>query len=104
MQLFNNPKVSDFCRNNDFDFLGFGSQSRNQAAEQSDFDRPVRFSKRKSLPDLVRIERELSELFGKKKIDLLTEGSISPYLADRIRKDMKEMRDNRILDEMEIIK
>jgi hypothetical protein len=41
----------------------------------------VEFSERKSLPELVRIERELSEALGI-KVDLLTEKSISPYLPD----------------------
>jgi uncharacterized protein len=33
--------------------------------------------------ELVRLERNLSEALGK-KVDLLTEGAISPYLKDRI--------------------
>ncbi|AKB83546.1 nucleotidyltransferase [Methanosarcina barkeri 3] len=35
---------------------------------------------------MVRIERELSEFFGV-KVDLLTEGSISPYLIEGIKKE-----------------
>jgi len=48
----------------------------------------VEFSERKSLLELVRIERELSEILGI-KVDLLTEKSISPYLIDSIRKEME---------------
>jgi len=36
----------------------------------------------------VRIERELSEELGI-KVDLLTENSISPYLIDTIKREMK---------------
>jgi predicted nucleotidyltransferase len=36
----------------------------------------------------VRIERELSETIGV-KVDLLTEQSVSPYLIDRIKSEMK---------------
>jgi hypothetical protein len=36
----------------------------------------------------VRIERELSEILGI-KVDLLTERFISPYLIDRIKKEMR---------------
>jgi len=48
----------------------------------------VRFSTRKGLLALVRIEREISDILGK-KVDLVTESSVSPYLIERIRKDMK---------------
>jgi len=37
--------------------------------------------------DLIRIERELSEKLNR-KIDLLTEKSISPYMIESIRKEM----------------
>lgn len=37
---------------------------------------------------MVRIERELSEFLGV-KVDLLTEGSISPYLIEEIKKEAK---------------
>ena len=37
---------------------------------------------------MVRIERELSEFLGV-KVDLLTEGSISPYLIEGIKKEAK---------------
>jgi len=48
----------------------------------------VRFSKRKSLLAMVRLERELSEALGR-KVDLLTEASVSPYMRERILKEMK---------------
>ncbi|MCP4105264.1 MAG: nucleotidyltransferase family protein [Desulfobacteraceae bacterium] len=89
MQLSDNNKLFTICRKNDVVFLGlFGSYSRDEATDESDIDLLARFSKRKSLPDLVRIERELSEIL-EKKVDLLTEASISPYLAERIKKEVK---------------
>jgi len=48
----------------------------------------LKFSKRKSLLSLVKLERELSASIGR-KIDLLTEASISPYLRDRIKKELR---------------
>ena len=56
--------------------------------KKSDIDLLARFSKPKSLLDLVRIERVLSEVLGR-KTDLLTEASISPYLRDRIKNEME---------------
>ncbi|HJH27190.1 MAG TPA: hypothetical protein C5S37_10615 [Methanophagales archaeon] len=66
----------------------FGSYARGEAKPESDVDILVEFSDRKSLLDLVGIEQELSDALGV-KADLLTEKSISPYLIDRIKKEMK---------------
>ena len=66
----------------------FGSYVRREETPGSDIDIIVEFSERKSLLELVRIERELSEALGI-KVDLLTEKSISPYLIDTIRNEMK---------------
>lgn len=76
--------LAEICRRNDIAFLGvFGSFAREEATTRSDIDLLARFSERKSLLDLVRIERELSEALGR-QVDLLTEASVSPYLLDRI--------------------
>ena len=66
----------------------FGSYARGEESPESDIDVIVEFSGRKSLLELVRIERELAEALGI-KVDLLTEKSISPYLIDIIRKEME---------------
>ena len=65
----------------------FGSYARGEANPESDIDIIVEFTDRKSLLDIVGIEQELSEVLGI-KVDLLTEKSISPYLVDRIKKEM----------------
>ncbi len=66
----------------------FGSYIRGEEKPGSDIDIMVVFSDRKSLLELVRIERELSEAL-EVKVDLLTEKSISPYLIDSIKKEME---------------
>ena len=66
----------------------FGSYAREEEKPDSDIDVLVEFSPRKSLLELVRIERELSEALGI-KVDLLTEKSISPYLIDTIKQQME---------------
>jgi predicted nucleotidyltransferase len=66
----------------------FGSYVRREEKPGSDIDVLVHFSKRKSLLDLVRIERQLSETLGI-KVDLLTEKSISPYLIGTIKQQME---------------
>ena len=65
----------------------FGSYVRGEEKPESDIDIIVEFSERKSLFDLVGIEQEVSDALGI-KVDLLTEKSISPYLIDRIKKEM----------------
>ncbi len=61
----------------------FGSYARGEAKKRSDIDMLVKLKGRKSLLDVVRLERRLKEVLGK-KVDLLTYGSISPYLKDKI--------------------
>jgi len=64
----------------------FGSTARNEAKGRSDIDLLVSFSKPVSLLQMVALERELSHALGR-KVDLLTEASLSPYLRDRILKE-----------------
>jgi len=66
----------------------FGSYARGAQSPDSDLDVLVNFKERKSLLTLVRIEREISEAIGV-KVDLLTEQSVSPYLIDRIKSEIK---------------
>lgn len=61
----------------------FGSYARGEAKERSDVDILVKLKGRKSLLDVVRLEREL-KVHLRKKVDLLTYDSIHPYLKKRI--------------------
>jgi predicted nucleotidyltransferase len=82
-------KIIEFLKNEGAKRISvFGSYVRGEEKRESDIDIIVEFSERKSLLELVRIERELSEFLGI-KVDLLTEQSISPYLIDSIRKEME---------------
>ena len=72
----------------------FGSVARGVATDQSDLDLLVAFESPKGLLDIVRMERELSESIGH-KVDLLTEGSISPHIRDSVRSEMQVLHDRR---------
>lgn len=86
---FSVPQLINICRQNDVSMIGiFGSMARGEAKKKSDIDLLVRFSKRKSLLAMVLLERELSEALGH-KVDLLTEASISPYMREKVLKEMK---------------
>lgn len=77
------------CRQNDVAMMGiFGSVARGEETESSDLDLLVRFSKRKSLLAVARLQRELSEALGR-QVDLLTEASISPYIREKVLKETK---------------
>lgn len=62
----------------------FGSFAREDADSESDVDLLVSFSGSKTLLEVARIERELSELIGI-DVDIVTEQSLSPHIADRIK-------------------
>lgn len=61
----------------------FGSVARGEATETSDLDFLVSMEKGRSLLDLIGLWQDLEELFGC-KVDIITDGGISPYLKDRI--------------------
>ena len=82
-------KIINICRKNDVSMVGiFGSTARGEDTASSDIDLLIKLSKPKSLLSLVKLERNLSEAIGQ-KVDLLTEGAISPYLKERILKELK---------------
>jgi hypothetical protein len=76
--------IAELCERNDIRRLRvFGSFARGDEGESSDIDFIADFSRRKSLLDLGRIEREFAERLGR-NVDLLTEAALSPYLRERI--------------------
>ena len=88
-------KIVEISRQHGARFLGvFGSVAKGNATADSDVDLVISFSDQKSLLDLVRIEREISESIGR-DVDLLTEESISPYLKERIFEGLKVLYDRR---------
>ena len=86
---FDIDRLIEICRQNDVKRVGvFGSLARGEATDESDVDLLVEFSARKSLLALVALERKMSTAIGR-KVDLLTEAAISPYLRDRIKQDLQ---------------
>jgi len=88
-------RLVEICRANDAAMVGvFGSVARGDATHDSDVDVLVRFRHRRSLLTLVRLERELSAALGR-KVDLITEAALSPYLRDRILSELKVLYEAR---------
>ena len=87
--LLDTNVLIDICRENDVAKLEvFGSSARGEANDESDIDLLVEFSKRKSLLALVSLERKMSAALGR-RVDLLTEAAISPYLREHINRDRR---------------
>lgn len=61
----------------------FGSAARDEATACSDVDLLVDLDPNRSLLDQVGLQQELEELLGR-KVDVVVEGGISPYLEERI--------------------
>ena len=93
--LFDAQLVVDICRQNDVGMVGvFGSMARGEATPTSDVDLLIRFTQKKSLLAMVRLERQLSEAIGR-KVDLLTEAAISPYLRSHILHELQILYETR---------
>jgi predicted nucleotidyltransferase len=61
----------------------FGSVARGETGPASDVDLLVEMEPGRSLLDLVALWQDLEDLLGC-RVDLVTEGGLSPYLRDRI--------------------
>jgi len=84
MVQINQARLAELCRKHDVRVLKlFGSAARGEDTPESDVDLLVEFEGQKSLFDLIGLEVELAAFLGR-KVDVLTEASISPYLRDRV--------------------
>jgi len=61
----------------------FGSVVHGNAGPQSDVDLLVEMTPGRSLLDLIGFWQDVEELLGR-RVDVITDGGISPYLKDRI--------------------
>lgn len=84
--LLNKSKISDYGIHK----IGlFGSFARNENNESSDIDFIVSFyDGKKNYKNFINLFFFLSDLF-QRKIELLTEESLSPYLKDNILKEVE---------------
>jgi hypothetical protein len=88
-QQLNDERLVEFCRNHGIRRAAiFGSLARGEGRDDSDIDLLVTFAKPKSLLTVIRLERELATELGR-RVDLLTEESISPLIRIRIAGDLK---------------
>jgi len=90
-------KLTEICQANDLVFLAiFGSFVKRKQTKNSDIDIAIEFDKNKpkSLFDLVHLEYELEKIF-KRKVDVGIFSSISPYIINEVKKEMKVIYEKR---------
>jgi predicted nucleotidyltransferase len=86
---FDTTTLVEVCRRNDVTMVGVvGSMARGEATDRSDIDLIVRFAKPKSLVGVIALEQQLTAALGR-EVDLLTEAGLSPYLRERILRDLR---------------
>ena len=83
------PKIElkDFCQRHSIAQLSlFGSVLREDFTPESDIDFLVKFESNytPTFFKLAQMERELSNLFGGRKIDLRTSQELSPYFRKKV--------------------
>ena len=84
-------EIKSFCKSNKIKKLSlFGSYLKNNYSADSDVDLLVEFEEDTNygLLDLSRMERELSEIIGK-KVDLRTPNELSRYFRDTVLREAK---------------
>jgi uncharacterized protein len=86
---FDTTTLIEVCRRNDVTMVGVvGSMARGEATDRSDIDLIVRFAKPKSLIGVIALEQQLTAALGR-EVDLLTEAALSPYLRERMLRDLR---------------
>ena len=85
--FFSKDRIADFCRIRGIRRLAiFGSALRPDFRADSDIDILVEFDSDRipGLLGMARMERELSELFGGRKVDLRTAEDLSRYFRQSV--------------------
>lgn len=83
-------KIAAFCRQHHVRRLAlFGSALREDFGPESDIDVLVEFEPRHTpgLLGIARLERELSAIFGGRKVDLRTPEDLSRYFREDVLKE-----------------
>ena len=84
MVQFNRERLVTLCEEHKVERLRiFGSAARGEERPDSDIDLLVDFSVPVGFFELIELEEQLAEFFGR-SVDLLTERGLSPYLRDSI--------------------
>jgi predicted nucleotidyltransferase len=61
----------------------FGSSARGESGRESDVDFLIELEPGRTLLDIIGMKQDLEDLL-QRKVDVVTEGAVSPYLRDEI--------------------
>ena len=61
----------------------FGSSARGESGRESDVDFLIELEPGRTLLDIIAMKQDLEDLL-QRKVDVVTEGAVSPYLRDEI--------------------
>ena len=90
-----NNALKSVCDKKNITYLGlFGSQTREDAKEDSDVDILVDFKYTQSYFELAKVQQDLEEVF-KKKVDLTLKNQIKESLKPYIFKDLVTLYEKR---------
>ncbi len=64
----------------------FGSMARGKTRPESNIDILVEMKEGRSLLDIIAIKQDIEDLLGR-KVDIVTEASISPYVREEVLKE-----------------
>jgi predicted nucleotidyltransferase len=68
----------------------FGSVARGDAGPDSDVDVLVEMSAGRTLLDVVAIKQDIEDLLGR-RVDVMTEAALSPYLRDTVLREAVQL-------------
>lgn len=96
MENIGSTQLKTVCKQNNIEYLGlFGSYAKGSQKDTSDVDLLVRFGKPIGYFKLVEIQDVFENLF-KRKVDLVTEKSLSKYIRPNVYKDLKTLYGSRL--------
>ena len=89
MEKLNLAAIGSILKAHDVEYAAiFGSYARGEARPDSDVDILIRLRQPKSFFELGRLKDQLANLM-EKKIDLVTEKAISPYIKKYVLRDLQ---------------
>lgn len=81
-------KIIPVLRQNGVEYAAiFGSTARGEATADSDVDILVRFDRDISLIEHIGVAQDLEDILNR-KVDLITENSLSEHVAPNVKKDL----------------
>lgn len=81
---FDRSRLARLCREHDVTRLRiFGSAARGEERADSDVDLIVDYRGRKGFFELIDLEDQLADLFGR-AVDLVTERGLSPFMKESV--------------------